>query len=118
MPINGLTQLGYARLDCLTLETATITVVLSPGFQGKGLGVHVIRKVYALGFAQWHHLRRILAVIRSENSQSVAAFKKAGFIQADQEFQQPDHHVLMIRHSSQPQLSTQHAHGERREDGR
>jgi RimJ/RimL family protein N-acetyltransferase len=118
MPINGLKQLGYARLDCLSLETATITVVLSPAFQGKGLGVRVIRRVCEMGFTHWQHLHQILAVIRSENLRSLAAFKKAGFTQADQAFQQPDHHVLMIRRSSQPQPSTQHAHCERLEDGR
>lgn len=89
-------KIGYARIDCREENIASVTVVLIPEYQDKGLGTSVIQAVCKLGFLHWPKLQKILAIIRKENTRSYAAFTKSGFIEADVMFQQPDHHVLMI----------------------
>jgi len=90
-------KIGYARIDCQKEDIATITVVLTPEYQARGLGVAIIQAVYKIGFTHWPLLRTILAIIRKENARSLAAFTKAGFTEAEPIYQQRDHHVLMIQ---------------------
>lgn len=90
-------QLGYARLDCQSAEIATITIVLLPEFQGMGFGIRLISEVCKLGSARWNKLRQILAIIRKENERSLTAFSKAGFVEADTKWQQPDHFVMCLQ---------------------
>ena len=87
---------GYARLDCLSADTAAITVVLLPEWQGKGLGGQVIERISQYGFATWPCLRHILAHIRLENLKSQNAFLRVGFRKADTRFQEAGHVVLML----------------------
>lgn len=94
---NSIRKIGYARIDCQQEDIGTITVVMMPEYQGRGLGTPIIQAVCKQGFLHWPKLQKILAIIRKENAKSLAAFTKSGFTDAEAIFYQPDHYVLMLQ---------------------
>ena len=64
---------------CASRDTAEVSVYLAPELTGRGLGRQAIE--YAVDHAQRHGLHALLAVICAENTASLAAFERAGFVE-------------------------------------
>ena len=69
--------IGQARLDGLGGAAAEISLALSPGARGQGLGVDVLRAAERAAKECGVHM--LEAVIRKTNDRSVSAFKRAGY---------------------------------------
>lgn len=71
---------GVLRFDAGAADAAAISVYLTPGNQGRGLGTPLLRAGEAWLRAHRPAVRRIVAEILPENSASLAAFEGAGYV--------------------------------------
>lgn len=69
--------------DVALTDDNEICIVISKGYQNKGIGKKVIREILKL--ARENEIKEVTANIYSFNKQSQRAFKACGFIQVDQE---------------------------------
>mgnify|MGYP002397456852 CR=1 FL=1 len=72
-------DMGLVRVVRENETEATITVYLMQPFIGKKRGPKAIRQACEFAFAQWPEVQSINALIRRENTRSVAAFASVGF---------------------------------------
>lgn len=70
---------GYVRIDPDGIQ-GCITVVLLPGFQGRGWGSVIVPKVVEMAKAVLPHVKFLNAEIQKGNDRSISVFKKAGFV--------------------------------------
>jgi ribosomal protein S18 acetylase RimI-like enzyme len=68
---------GFYRLDLAPDRSAEITLIVDPGRRGLGIGSAVLAT--ALASARRLGLRRLLAVVQTENTAAEAFFRDAGF---------------------------------------
>ncbi len=69
---------GQVRIDCSSAEEGTISISLDVKARGHGLGVAVIALASREAIRQLA-LPRLVAMIKSSNQQSLAAFAAAGY---------------------------------------
>jgi RimJ/RimL family protein N-acetyltransferase len=74
---------GVARLD-VTGGDAEVSIHLDPEWRGRGLGPAALERLAATAFADGA-LTRLVARIKSGNVSSLAAFRKADFVDGDVE---------------------------------
>lgn len=72
-------EIGVVRVERSTPDAGLITIYLLRPYTGRGYGVRALLQATAAAFGRWHDLNTIHAVIRSDNTASVRAFRKAGF---------------------------------------
>lgn len=75
----GTVRFDHNRGEC------EITVYLMKEFTGRGLGVDAVKAAIPKAFDKWPEASHISANIRPENSPSLRAFKKCGFIEQPSE---------------------------------
>lgn len=87
--------IGQVRFDFELNASATVSIFLLSPYTGKGLGVAALQKACLEIFAQCP-IEQVHAFIRSENTQSINAFKKAGFVLSDHcDLEAPPAHVIL-----------------------
>jgi ribosomal protein S18 acetylase RimI-like enzyme len=69
--------LGFSRLDLAPDNTAEITLIVSPGYRGRGIGRGLLQD--ALEAGRHRGLRRVFAVIEEDNVVAQGFFFSAGF---------------------------------------
>jgi UDP-2,4-diacetamido-2,4,6-trideoxy-beta-L-altropyranose hydrolase len=85
--------LGVARFDVVA-GIATISVSLDRRFRGRGFGVRVIREATDQILSS-PDIRKVSALIKRENQQSIQAFTQAGFRQVESSPDAPSGAVTM-----------------------
>lgn len=70
---------GQVRFDWTNDETCEVSIYLLPGWTGRGFGVEALRQGCAQAFSL-KRTERILARVKVDNSPSLSAFRRAGFV--------------------------------------
>ena len=78
---RGNVDAGILRLEKIDDQRARLTVYMMRPFTGRGLGTQAILRGSRKAFAAWRNLQTIHASIRSENTVSIVAFRKAGYVE-------------------------------------
>ena len=78
---QGNVDVGTLRVEKLDEQRAALTVYLMRSFTGRGLGKKAIVQGSREAFRTWRDLQSIHAIIRVENTASIAAFRKAGYVE-------------------------------------
>lgn len=71
---------GYCRFTIVE-DSAEISVCLGVSLRGRGLGVELIREACSTLVAGHSHVIYINALVKPENTRSIKAFARAGFIE-------------------------------------
>jgi RimJ/RimL family protein N-acetyltransferase len=88
--------IGHIRFESREYNEAEVSVYLLTGKSGRGIGVAVIQAACRLIFKQTS-IATISAHIRTENTNSVAAFAKSGFAQDRKGATKLDHIRMVLR---------------------
>lgn len=70
---------GTVRVDAISALEGEISLTIAPEYRGQGLAPHLLKRAVRQLFASTA-LSRIRALIKPENTASVRAFERAGFI--------------------------------------
>ena len=89
--------IGQIRFDLDSREHALVSIYLHPSQTGRGKGVEAMKMGSHMAFCKWPQLLEVDGLIRTDNSPSIRAFAKAGFVMADGA---PVDHVCMRRSRS------------------
>jgi RimJ/RimL family protein N-acetyltransferase len=88
--------MGCVRLDRQGVAAAVVTIYLLQPYVGRGFGVAALRQACQAAFQNWSQLQTVHAYIRPENTPSLKAFAKAGFVKGGQAALGPEEPVEMI----------------------
>ena len=76
---DEVTAVGTVRVDAVSPLEGEISLTMAPEYRGQGLAPHLLKRAVCQIFAGTA-LSRIRALIKPENTASVRAFERAGFI--------------------------------------
>lgn len=72
-------DIGLVRFELLSPNEAAVTIYMLRPRTGRGLGVVALGQSVVVALARWPSLMVIKAEIRSDNQNSIRAFRRAGF---------------------------------------
>lgn len=76
-------EMGVLRYDQTVEEAADVSIYLSPGREGDGIGVTALIDGSLAVFRAWPYLQRIDAYVLETNQRAAFAFVRAGYVDAE-----------------------------------
>jgi len=90
------TPIGQVRFDREDDRRFEVSIYLIPQYTGQGLGVLALKKACRQAFRRLNAFE-IRATIRADNTHSISAFKRAGFVQSESSNANSEFQILSMK---------------------